>query len=114
MISVSGRKWQEKKINEKLAEKIEQDYDFSKILSKLIVSRNFDKDEIFVVGNDLKLTNKFKNTSDFIEAVNLIEKAIINKEKIDVNKSLSTDDLISAKYLLVQKGKKNYYLITVD
>lgn len=38
----------------------------------------------------------------------------INKEKIDVNKSLSTDDLISAKYLLVQKGKKNYYLITVD
>lgn len=38
----------------------------------------------------------------------------INKEKIDVNKSLSTDDLISAKYLLVQKGKKNYYLITVN
>ena len=38
----------------------------------------------------------------------------INKEKIDVNKSLSMDDLISDKYLLVQKGKKNYYLITVD
>ena len=35
----------------------------------------------------------------------------INKEKIDVNKSLSTDDLISAKYLLVQKGKEllSYY-----
>ena len=53
MISVSGRKWQEKKINEKLAEKIEQDYDLSKILSKLIVSRNFDKDEI----ETLKLQN---------------------------------------------------------
>ena len=101
MISVSGRKWQEKKINEKLAEKIEQDYDLSKILSKLIVSRNFDKDEIFVVGNDLKLTNKFKNTSDFIEAVNLIEKAIINKEKIcilgdyDIDGSVSTSMLVN-------------------
>jgi tyrosyl-tRNA synthetase len=38
----------------------------------------------------------------------------INKEKITSDKVLSDNDLISNKYLLVQKGKKNYFLITVN
>lgn len=38
----------------------------------------------------------------------------INKEKITSDKVLSDNDLISNKYLLVQKGKKNYFLITVS
>ena len=42
MISISGREWQEKKLDNNLIEKIQQDYDFSKILSQLIISRNFD------------------------------------------------------------------------
>ena len=29
------------------------------------------------------------------------------------DRPITTDDLIDGKYLLVQKGKKNYYLITV-
>ena len=37
----------------------------------------------------------------------------INKEKIGIEVSLSDVNLISNKYLLVQKGKKNYFLITV-
>jgi tyrosyl-tRNA synthetase len=37
----------------------------------------------------------------------------INKEKITSDKVLSDNDLISNKYLLVQKGKKNYFLITI-
>ena len=38
----------------------------------------------------------------------------INKEKLtDQNRPLTSDDLIGGKYLLAQKGKKNYYLITV-
>ena len=56
MISVSGRKWQERKVNLKLVEKIQQEYNFSKILSQLIVSRNFDKEEIFLIDNHLELT----------------------------------------------------------
>ncbi|MCD6202282.1 MAG: tyrosine--tRNA ligase [Bacteroidales bacterium] len=36
----------------------------------------------------------------------------INKEKItDPDKQIMSDDLISHKYILIQKGKKNYYLI---
>lgn len=38
----------------------------------------------------------------------------LNKEKlIDFDRPVTTDDLINGKYLLVQRGKKNYYLVTV-
>ena len=36
----------------------------------------------------------------------------INKEKVaDANAKAGADALIAGKYLLVQKGKKNYYLL---
>ena len=38
----------------------------------------------------------------------------INKEKLAAfDRAISADDLIDGKYLLVQRGKKNYYLITM-
>ena len=46
MISVTGRKWQENKIDNRLIDKIQQEYNYPRILSKLIDSRNFDDDEI--------------------------------------------------------------------
>ena len=39
----------------------------------------------------------------------------INKEKVpDDSVTLSTDDLLNDRYVLVQKGKKNYYLIIAE
>ena len=38
----------------------------------------------------------------------------INKEKVNEKKQISRADLISNKYILVQKGKKNYFLIIVS
>jgi tyrosyl-tRNA synthetase len=38
----------------------------------------------------------------------------INKSKITLEKKISTTDLLYGKYLLAQKGKKNYYLIVVE
>jgi tyrosyl-tRNA synthetase len=38
----------------------------------------------------------------------------INKEKIGLDKKISKSDLLYGKYLLAQKGKKNYYLIVVE
>lgn len=38
----------------------------------------------------------------------------INKDKVSEQKAISSDDLLNGKYILVQKGKKNYYLIIVD
>ena len=38
----------------------------------------------------------------------------LNKEKLsDFDKTITEEDLLDGKYLLVQRGKKNYYLITV-
>ena len=38
----------------------------------------------------------------------------INKEKVtDVNRQLIEDDIIDGKYILAQRGKKNYYIIIV-
>ena len=38
----------------------------------------------------------------------------INKEKASEDFKISKDLLLSGKYILVQKGKKNYFLIIVD
>ena len=39
----------------------------------------------------------------------------LNKQKVtDIAATVTTDDLIAGKYLLVQKGKKNYYLVIVN
>ena len=38
----------------------------------------------------------------------------INKQKINEQKTLDKSDLLSEKYILVQKGKKNYFLIIVS
>ena len=41
--------------------------------------------------------------------------ASLNKEKVsDPMRAVTADDLIAGKYLLVQRGKKNYYLVTVE
>ena len=44
MISVSGKKWEQKKINQNLVDKLKQDFNFSDILSRLIISRKFEVD----------------------------------------------------------------------
>ena len=38
----------------------------------------------------------------------------INKDKVtDLDRKVSEDDILDGKYILVQKGKKNYYIINV-
>ena len=84
MISVSGKKWEQKKINQNLVDKLKQDYDFNDILSRLIISRKFDDDEIASMGTDLDLNNVFLNNSDFNQSIKLVVNSINNKEKICV------------------------------
>ena len=42
MISVSGKNWEQKKINQNLVDKLKQDFDFNDIVSRLIISREFE------------------------------------------------------------------------
>ena len=84
MISVSGKKWEQKKINQNLVDKLKQDFNFSDILSRLIISRKFEDDEIASIDTDLDLDlhNVFLNNEDFNQSIKLVVNCINNNEKI--------------------------------
>ena len=114
MISVSGKKWTEQKVDKNLVEKIKQDYNFSEILSKLIVSRNYEYDEINYIKNNLKLINVFNNSTDFNNASDILIDSINKNEKIcilgdyDVDGASATSLLAS--YFSHIKQKYFYYI----
>ena len=82
MISVSGKKWEEKVSNKNLIEKLKQDYSFSDIVSKLIISRKFDQTELNSIGNHLDLNNVFLKNNDFDKSIKLVTNSINNLENI--------------------------------
>ena len=82
MISVSGKKWEQKKINKNLIEKLKQDYDFSDIISRLVISRKFDQSELSSIDNDLNLNNVFFKNDDFKKSVQLVQNSIDKHENI--------------------------------
>ena len=101
MISVSSKKWKEKKINSSLVEKIQQEHDFSKILSHLIVSRKFDENEIYQIKNNLELSNIFNKNIDFIKAVQLVEKSMKNRENICILGDYDVDGSVATSLLTI-------------
>ena len=82
MISISGKKWEEKKTNKNSIEKLKQDYNFSDILSKLVISRRFDQTELTSIENQLDLQNVFLKNSDFEKSIELVSTSIQNQENI--------------------------------
>jgi single-stranded-DNA-specific exonuclease len=96
MISISSKNWEQTKINQNSIDKIKQDHNFSNILSRLIITRNLDEDEIASINNSLKFNNVFANNNDFKKSINLLISSIDNNEKIcvlgdyDVDGSAST------------------------
>ena len=100
MISVSGKKWVERNINKNYVDKIKQDYGFSEILAKLVVSRKFNKTEIFNIYNDLEITNKFLRNKDYILASKILTNSIKNKEKICILGDYDVDGCSSTSLLV--------------
>jgi hypothetical protein len=82
MISVSDKIWTEQKVNKNLVEKFKQDYGLGDILSKLIISRNYDSSEICGIDNKQKLINIFKNDKDFHKAFEILVNVINKNENI--------------------------------
>ena len=114
MISVSGKKWEQKKINQNLVDKLKQDYDFNNILSRLIISRKFDNDEIISISENLVLNNVFFNNNDFNQSIKLVAECISNQDKIcilgdyDVDGSVATSLFIK---LLESINQPHFYYI---
>ena len=82
MISVSGKTWTQQKINKNLVEKVKQDHGLSDFLSQLIVSRSYDTSEIYGISNNQKLSNIFKDDSDYKKASLILLDSIKNNENI--------------------------------
>ena len=82
MISVSGKKWEQKKTNKNLIEKLRQDYNFSDILSRLVLSRKFDQTELITIDNNIDLNNVFCKNIDFEKSIELVNNSINNRENI--------------------------------
>ena len=114
MISVSGKNWEEIKINQNLVNKLKQDYGFNDVLSRLIISRKFNEEEIASINNNLNLNNVFLNTDDFKRSVQLVLESINKKEKIcilgdyDVDGSAATS--LFVKFLDDIKHPYFYYI----
>jgi single-stranded-DNA-specific exonuclease len=114
MISVSKKKWIEQKVNKNLVEKIKQDFNFSEILSKLVVIKNFNDAELININNDLKITNIFKNNPDFINASDILINSINCGENIcilgdyDVDGTSATSLLV--RYFNYIKQQYFYYI----
>ena len=84
MISVSGNRWEKQKLNKNLIEKYKQDYNFSEVVSSLVISRNFDDTELSSIDNNLYLKNIFLKNNDFKESIELVSNSINNGENICV------------------------------
>ena len=106
MISVSDKIWTEQKVNKNLIEKFKQDYGLSYILSKLIISRNYDPLEIFGINNNQKLINIFKDDNDFNKASLILLNAINNNENICILGDYDVDGATSAAQLV--KWARNF------
>ena len=82
MISVSGKNWEQKKTNKNSIEKLKQDYNFSDILSRLVIARKFDQTELNTIDKHLNLNNIFLKNIDFEKSIKLVTNSINNKENI--------------------------------
>jgi single-stranded-DNA-specific exonuclease len=100
MISVSGKLWTEQKVNKNIVEKFKQDYGLGDILSKLIISRNYDSSEIYGINNKQKLINIFKDDKDFQKASNILLKAINNNENICILGDYDVDGVCATSLLV--------------
>ena len=69
---------------------------------------------------EIEIENLLATETSFLKSISEARRAIkensisINKKKISGNTKITLDDLINGKYILLQRGKKNYYLVIVN
>ena len=107
MISVSGRNWEEEYANKRFVEKIKIDHSLNDIQAKIILSRNYSKEEIYLIKNKIDLKNPFHNTKDFLLACELLKKNLKNQNKILIIGDYDVDGCMSTSLLVNFLKEKN-------
>ena len=108
MLSVSGKNWEEIKINNRIVEQLQNEKKFSEIVSKLIISNNFDELEINTINEKIPFQNPFKNSDDFIQASTILEDSINNNDKIIILGDYDVDGCVSTSLLVNFLNELNY------
>jgi len=108
MESVSGKYWEESKINKRIYEKIKSENDFTNIINKLILLRNFDKEEIFTINNKIKLINPFFKIKDFENSYKTLKNTIEKKGKIIIIGDYDVDGIVSTTLFIKFLNILNY------
>ena len=114
MISVSGKIWEEIYTNKRQVEKIKIEYGLSEIQSKIVLSKNYSREEIHLIKNKLDLSNPFYNNKDFLLGCELLHENIINKKRILVIGDYDVDGCMSAvllvNFIRKNSGKVDYFI----
>lgn len=114
MESVSGKYWEESKINQRVFEKIKSENNFPDIINKLILLRNFNKEEIFTINNKIKLINPFFKIKDFENSYKALKETIEKKGKILIIGDYDVDGIVSTslfiKFLKILNYPYDFYI----
>ena len=114
MESVSGKYWEESKINQRVFEKIKSENNFPDIINKLILLRSFNKEEIFTINNKIKLINPFFKIKDFENSYKTLKETIEKKGKILIIGDYDVDGIVSTalfiKFLKILNYPYDFYI----
>ena len=82
-----------------------------------VPSSNISKEKL---SNGIEVENLLATETNFLKSVSEARRALkensisINKKRISQNIKITKNDLINGKYTLLQRGRKNYYLLIVN
>ncbi len=111
MKSISGKYWEEEKINERILEKVKVENNFEDLVARQIIAKKFNKEEIYQIDNHINLINPFLKNDDFIKAANLLKNTINKDEKICIIGDYDVDGCVATSLIvkLLKKLKASYF-----
>ena len=114
MKSVSGKYWEEVRLNNNIIEKVKNDHNFTDIIAKHVLLNKFDSEEIYCLKNNLELKNPFLHTLDFNIAVEQLSETINENKKICIIGDYDVDGCVSTSLFVLLLNKLNashfYYI----
>ena len=115
MISISGKNWEEVRVQKRLIDKVKIDFDLTETQAKIALSKNYTKQDFFLINNEINLNNPFLNTDDFLLGCEILNKNIKNQNNIliigdyDVDGCMSTS--IFFNFLKKNNNRNIHYYI---
>ena len=115
MISISGKNWEEVRVQKRLIDKVKIDFDLTETQAKIALSKNYTHQDFFLINNELKLNNPFLDKDDFLLGCEILNKNIENQNNIliigdyDVDGCMSTS--IFFNFLKKNNNRNIHYYI---